>query len=399
MTRWCELQLFYLNQFYRLSGSIVGMNVSTKKAMIAMSGGVDSSVAAHLSMQAGYSCTGATMKLLADDLLAAYTDAVSSCCSLDDINDARRVCNVLEIPHYVFNLTNSFEQQVIKRFVQSYQSGATPNPCIDCNRYLKFEELQHRARQTNFDYLVTGHYARIIFDENSGRYLLKRGAHTAKDQSYVLYTMTQDQLAHTLFPLGDLSKQQVRQLAQNLQLPTAHKHESQDICFVPSGDYAQFIRDYLKLSQAPGTGMGTAPGNIVGPDGKVLGQHNGIINYTIGQRKGLGVAAGKPLYVTEVNARTNTVVLAEKGRLQQTEALLSNINLISTAELTQPTRVMTKHRYRCTEQAATAVQVSENSLKVVFDKPLHDLTKGQALVMYNDELVLGGGVIDSVKSL
>jgi tRNA-specific 2-thiouridylase len=282
--------------------------------------------------------------------------------------------------------------------VAGYQAGATPNPCIDCNRYLKFEELERIALQTNYDYLVTGHYARIDYDTKTQRHLLKRGLDPSKDQSYVLYTLTQQQLAHTRFPLGQLTKLEVRKIAQDLGLPTAQKHESQDICFVPDGNYAKFIQLYLEQTQASNT-AGTTPGDILDETGKILGQHRGLINYTIGQRKGLGIAAGQPLYVKAIDTNTNSVILAEKDQLQQIEALITNINLISVEQLTKPTAVMVKHRYRCTEQAATAVQISDDSIKVVFQRPLSNLTKGQALVMYDGQTVLGGGIISQTKEI
>lgn len=248
-----------------------------KKAIIAMSGGVDSSVAAYLMKDFGYECIGATMKLYNNEQVGL--DKQKTCCSLSDIDDARSVAHLLEMPYYVFNFTDNFEKEVIDRFVQTYIEGGTPNPCIDCNRYIKFEKLMQRMYELDYDYVVTGHYARIEQDESSGRYLLKKGIDETKDQSYVLYNMTQEQLSHTIFPLGHYHKTQIRDIAEEQGFINAKKHDSQDICFVPDGDYAHFIEGYC--------GKTFPPGDFVTEDGTVLGTHKGIIRYTIGQRKDL----------------------------------------------------------------------------------------------------------------
>ena len=275
-----------------------------KTALIAMSGGVDSSVAAWRMVQAGYSCVGATMRLYENEDLAA--PRVGTCCSLEDVEDARAVAAKIGIPYYVFNFKEDFSGQVMDRFVSAYEQGITPNPCIDCNRYLKFDRMYRRARELGLSCVVTGHYARICRGEN-GRWLLKKGPDPGKDQSYVLYAMTQEQLAHTQFPLGELTKEQVRAIALEQGFVNAKKHDSQDICFVPDGDYAAFI--------CRRTGRDYPEGDFIDPEGNVLGRHRGIIHYTIGQRRGLGVSGGRPLYVKEIRPEDNTVGLADNDRL------------------------------------------------------------------------------------
>jgi tRNA-specific 2-thiouridylase len=312
----------------------------------------------------------------------------AGCCSLADVEDARAVCNLLGIPFYVFNFPDSFAEQVIARFISAYEQGATPNPCIDCNRFLKFERLLERARQTGFDYVVTGHYARRAWDERTGRYLLKRGVDRGKDQSYVLYAMTQDQLARTLLPLGEHTKQQAREIAREQGLPTAGKHESQDICFVPDGDYGGFIRRY--------TGRDFAGGNIVNTRGDVLGAHRGIIDFTVGQRKGIGIAGARPWYVRAIDPATDTVVVGTEKELYDSRVLLRDINLIAYERLAAPLRATAKHRYRSPDAPATVYQLDTDTLEVVFDEPQKAITKGQALVIYEGDIVIGGGTITEV---
>ena len=355
----------------------------SKRALIALSGGVDSSVAAYLAMQRGYDCTGVTMRLFDNEDIGMEQE--SGCCSLADVEDARTVCNRLGIPYYVFNFTDSFAEQVIGRFIAAYEQGATPNPCIDCNRFLKFYRLLRRVAETGCDYLVTGHYVRREWHETSQRYLLKRGLDPNKDQSYVLYALTQEQLAHSLFPLGELTKQQVRALARQQGFVTAEKRESQDICFVTSGDYGRFIRQY--------SGREYPPGNIVDKDNAVLGCHQGIIDFTIGQRKGIGVAAGHPLYVKRIDPDTDTVVVGQESELYCRSAIVEDINLIACEHFTRPQQLTAKHRYRSPEQPVTVTQLDSQSLQVCFDQPQKALTKGQALVLYNGDVVVGGGTI------
>lgn len=354
-----------------------------KKAVIAMSGGVDSSVAAFFMKDQGYDCIGVTMKLFHNEEVCAPRE--NSCCSLEDVEDARNVAHSLGMPYYVFNFTDRFREDVIDRFVHAYETGATPNPCIDCNRYLKFEKLFFRAQELNYDYVVTGHYARIAYDESAGRYLLKKALDETKDQSYVLYSMTQEQLAHTLFPLGDLCKTEVRKIAEAHGFVNAKKHDSQDICFVQSGTYADFIRQY--------TGKTYPPGKFVLKNGTVLGEHKGIIHYTVGQRKGLGIAYQEPLYVAEINVPDNTVVLGTDSDLYSKTLTANHINLIAVDKIEKPTRVKAKVRYRQAEQPATVIQTGEDSITVEFDEPQRAVTKGQAVVLYDGDTVLGGGTI------
>ncbi|MDR3333197.1 MAG: tRNA 2-thiouridine(34) synthase MnmA, partial [Synergistaceae bacterium] len=313
------------------------------RVMAAMSGGVDSSVAAHILRSDGYDCTGVTMKLFDNEDIGADSDGL--CCSARDAEDARRVSFALGFPHFVFNLSLEFAARVVGRFISEYEAGRTPNPCIDCNRYIKFEELLLRARQTGHDFIATGHYARANHDAASGRFLLKKGTDAAKDQSYVLYAMTQEQLSRTLFPLGDMTKAEVREIAASLGLVNAQKKESQDICFAPDGDYARFIERR--------TGRVCEPGNFIDETGAVLGTHRGIIRYTIGQRRRLGLQCGG-LYVCGKDAARNTVTLGNEKSLLVKELTADGVNLISCESLTAPTRVMARGRYRQPEQRATA---------------------------------------------
>ena len=354
-----------------------------KKAIIAMSGGVDSSVAAYLMKERGYACMGVTMKLFYNEDIGVPRE--HSCCSLDDVEDARSVANSLGIPYYVFNFSDRFKEDVIDRFIAAYENGMTPNPCIDCNRYLKFDKLYHRAKEVEFDYIVTGHYARIEQDENSGRFLLKRAVDKDKDQSYVLYSMSQDQLAHTIFPLGGMTKPEVRKIADEQGFINAQKHDSQDICFVQNGSYADFIEQ--------STGKTYPEGDFVDTDGKVLGRHRGIIRYTIGQRKGLGLALPEPLYVCGVDLEKNTVILGKNEALYSKSLTAKNINLISVPSIEKPMKIKAKIRYRQTEQWATAVQTDEDTLKIEFDEPQRAITRGQAVVFYDGDTVVGGGTI------
>lgn len=352
-----------------------------KKALIAMSGGVDSSVASLLIKEKGYDCAGITMKLY-DDI---DSDKTNTCCSADDIADARAVCNKLSIPYYVFNFKDSFNEQVISRFIKAYENGSTPNPCIDCNRYIKFDRLMRRMEELSMDYVVTGHYARIDYDGNTGRYILKKALDDTKDQSYVLYSLTQYQLKHTLFPLGELNKTEVRKIAEENDFINAKKHDSQDICFVPNGKYAEFIESY--------TGKKYESGDFVDKDGNILGEHKGIIRYTIGQRKGLGLALPAPMYVCEKDLENNKVILGYNEDLFTKELYADGINLITCDRITQPLKAKAKVRYNQKEQPATVEQIDDNTIHVVFDEPQRAICKGQAVVLYDGDIVVGGGTI------
>lgn len=352
-----------------------------KKAMIAMSGGVDSSVAAAFMKENGYDCVGITMKLYQNE--DAGLSNQNTCCSLDDVEDARRICYHLGIPFYVLNFTADFRKEVIERFARSYENGATPNPCIDCNRYMKFNKLYYRCMQLGFDYLVTGHYARISHEH--GRYLLKKAVDPSKDQSYVLYTMTQEQLARTVFPLGEKSKTETRLLAEQYGFRNADKPDSQDICFVPDGDYASVIEQYL--------GKKYECGNFIDQNGKVLGQHNGIIRYTIGQRKGLGLSFPEPMYVCKITPEKNTITLGKNSDLFSKEFQAEGMNWIAFDCPSSSFRAKAKIRYRQKEQWALITPLSDTKIHVMFDEPQRAVTKGQAVVLYDDELVVGGGII------
>lgn len=354
-----------------------------EKVLVAMSGGVDSSVAAYLLQQQGYACIGVTMRLYENE--TAGIPRGHTCCSLDDVEDARAVAYDLGMPYYVLNFTEEFDEKVIRKFVQVYQNGGTPNPCIDCNRYLKFDHLLNRARELGCDYIATGHYVQRWQDEN-GRWGLRKNDDPGKDQSYVLYSLTQDQLAHTLFPLGGMHKNAVRAIAEEQGLCNARKHDSQDICFVPDGDYAAAVERL--------TGARSEPGRFVDAHGNVLGTHRGIIHYTIGQRRGLGIAAEAPLYVCGIDVPNNEVVLGRNADLFSTELDASGCNWISGDVPQQPLRVTARIRYRQPEQPCTVTVTGADTVHVSFETPQRAITRGQAVVFYDGETVLGGGTID-----
>jgi tRNA-uridine 2-sulfurtransferase len=350
------------------------------KALIAMSGGVDSSVAAFLCKEKGYECTGCTMKLYNNE--DASVPKEHTCCSLDDVEDARSVAYRLGMPYYVFNFSDDFKEKVIDRFVDSYIKGKTPNPCIDCNRYMKFDKLYDRASLMGCEYVVTGHYARI--EKEGDKFLLKKGLDESKDQSYVLYSMTQEQLARTLFPLGSLHKTEVREIAEKNGFINANKPDSQDICFVPDGDYAKVIKEY--------SGYVPKEGNFVDLNGNVMGKHKGIIHYTIGQRKGLGVTFGAPKYVCKINAENNTVTLGDNSDLFNKEVHIENINWISGEIPTEEFRCNAKIRYNQKEQPAKVIP-NGTKATLIFDEGQRAITPGQAAVIYIDDTVIGGGTI------
>lgn len=350
------------------------------KALIAMSGGVDSSVAALLTLRDGYSGIGCTMKLFepGDTVTKEKT-----CCSLDDTEDAKSVAYKLGMPYYVFNFKDDFRECVIKKFAESYTRGETPNPCIDCNRYLKFDRLYERAKTLGCDVLVTGHYARIEYE--NGRYLLKKALDESKDQSYVLYSLTQEVLAHTRFPLGNYRKTEVRAIAEENGFINAQKRDSQDICFVPDGKYADVVEKV--------TGKTFPEGDYVDENGNVIGRHKGIIRYTIGQHKRLGISTETPLYVKTIDAENNTVTLTPEDRIFTREVRVKDVNLISVDRLDGPMRVKAKIRYRQPEQEAVIEQIGDGEIKLTFDNPVRAVTKGQAAVFYDGDTVVGGGTV------
>lgn len=350
-----------------------------KKALIAMSGGVDSSVAAYLTKKAGYDCIGVTMRLFDGETPAAG----KTCCSLDDIEDAKSVARKLGFSHHTFNFKSDFEREVIDRFISAYEHGATPNPCIECNRHLKFSALLNRAKALGCDFIVTGHYARI--EKKDDKYLLCRAKDTEKDQSYVLYSLTQDELAHTLFPLGELNKQETRKIAEEQGFYNANKPDSQDICFIPDGDYAAFIRRR--------TGKEYPTGDFTDTAGNILGKHKGIINYTIGQRKGLGIALGEPAYVKDIDAKNNRVVLCKNEELFTDELYAKDFNWISGEIPVGEVNCTAAVRYRGVLKPAVATACDKNRVKIKFLSPQRAVTRGQAVVLYDGDIVLGGGTI------
>lgn len=357
-----------------------------KRALIAMSGGVDSSVAAYLMQQARFQCTGATMRLYDNEDIGTLRE--STCCSLEDVEDARSVAYRLGMPYYVFNFTGDFRQKVMDKFVRCYECGATPNPCIDCNRYLKFEHLLQRALVLGCQCVATGHYARIKYDSDTGRYLLYKAVDAGKDQSYVLYSLTQDQLAHTRFPLGEFTKTQVRTIAAEQGFINARKRDSQDICFVPDGDYVAFMERY--------TDKHYPAGDFLDLSGKVVGTHRGAVGYTLGQRKGLGLAMGEPVYVCGKDMEKNTVTVGPEAALYRKSLLANDWNWFPFPALTTPLRVKAKTRYRQTEQPATVYPEPDRYARIEFDEPQRAITPGQAVVLYDGELVVGGGTITEV---
>ncbi|MCL2801350.1 MAG: tRNA 2-thiouridine(34) synthase MnmA [Treponema sp.] len=341
-----------------------------------MSGGVDSTVAAALSIEQGLECTGLTLKLRSEE---------TGCSSLQDINDAKTAALNLGIEHLTLDLTKEFDEHVIRHFVRTYESGATPNPCIECNRNIKFNPIHLQLKKIDYDFFVTGHYARVTKDPVSGRFLLQKAIDEKKDQSYVLYCLSQQQLQKARFPLGSLTKTQVRKIAEEKKLVNAAKGESQDICFIPDGDYGSFIEKY--------TGKEYPHGDIIDINGKVIGRHKGLIRYTTGQRRGLGVAANTPIYVVSKSIEANTVTLAEDEALYSKSLSAKNINIIALDNIKTPMRVKVKTRYLQAEQWASAEQTGENNLNIEFDTPQRAITPGQAVVMYDGDIVIGGGTI------
>ena len=352
------------------------------QAMIAMSGGVDSSVAAYLMQQAGYDCMGVTMKLYENE--DAGVPRGHTCCALDDVEDARRVAYALGMPYYVFNYKDAFREQVMARFAAAYQHGATPNPCLDCNRYLKFGLLETRARALGCDVLATGHYARIE-QLPDGRYTLKKAVDATKDQSYVLAWLTQEQLAHTRFPLGGLHKTEAREIAEAHGFCNAHKHDSQDICFVPDGDYAKVIENR--------TGKTPEPGPFLDLNGNVIGTHRGIIHYTVGQRRGLRMPSDGKIYVVRILPEQNAVVVGPNEALFTRACFVPGMHWISGEAPALPFRCSAKTRYRQPEQPCTVYPAGAHGVRLVFDEPLRAITPGQSAVLYDGDTVLGGGII------
>jgi len=366
--------------------------LNTETIAVAMSGGVDSSTVAAMLRAEGHPVIGLTMQLWNQRRLAGHEgmpDSVQGrCCSLDDVHDARRVAQQIGIPFYVVNHEERFERDVVRPFVEEYLTGRTPIPCSLCNNHLKFDQLLIVAQQIGAERVATGHYARVAYDE--GRWLLKRPADLSKDQTYFLFGLTQEQLSRTLFPLGDMTKPEVRELAHRHGLAIAEKPDSQEICFVPGGDYKRFIDAYLAEQ---GGGLPDTAGELVTTNGEVIGEHSGIHNFTVGQRKGLGVSTGSPLYVIQISGANKQVIVGADEHLYSRTLRAKRVNLISVAELAAPTRVAVKIRHRHEPAAAVIERSGEDEILVTFDEPQRAITPGQAAVFYDGDVVVGGGWI------
>ncbi|MDP4126112.1 MAG: tRNA 2-thiouridine(34) synthase MnmA [Bacillota bacterium] len=363
------------------------MGLTTKpKVVVGMSGGVDSSMAAALLKEEGYEVIGVTLQIWE----SAGPEVEGGCCSISAIDDARRVAFLLGIPHYVMNFRSYFKETVVDYFTQSYLTGETPNPCLACNRYVKFGEMLRKARGLGAEYIATGHYAQVLRDPNSERFFLSKSADARKDQTYALYMLNQEQLAHTLFPLAEYTKDQVRKMAKERGLEVANKPDSQEICFVPDDDYASFVKERSN-------GL-IKPGNFVDLSGKILGKHQGIIHYTVGQRKGLGVAFGKPMFVVGLNPVSHEVVLGEDPDIYTDTLWADDLNWISIPDLKEPLEVEAKIRYNSSGAPATIYPPGIEANHVVtvhFKEPQRAVTPGQAVVFYQGNLVVGGGKIIS----
>lgn len=353
------------------------------RVLVAMSGGVDSSVAAALLVQQGYECIGVTMQLWPENLPLAHE---SGCCSLAAVEDARRVANRLGIPYYVLNFADAFAEAVIDRFAEEYLRGRTPNPCIVCNEKVKFGTFLEKALELDCDYVATGHYARVEYDPRRGRYLLLRGVDRKKDQSYTLYGLTQEQLARTLLPLGAYEKEEVRAIARRLGLVTAEKPDSQEICFVPGGDYRSFIERYAPES--------VRPGPIVDMEGNLLGEHRGVAFYTVGQRKGLGIHSREPLYVVAIDAAANKVVVGPKEAVRGSALLARPVNFVAVPALEDAMEVECMIRYRTAGARATIEPHAEGGVVTRFEEPQAAIAPGQSVVWYDGDVVVGGGIIE-----
>ncbi len=354
-----------------------------KKVLLGMSGGVDSSVSAILLQQQGYEVIGATMKLWEDE---RYDECEGGCCNLSSTLDAKKVCDKLGIPHYVLNFKEEFKNEVIDDFVSKYLDAKTPNPCIECNRYMKFDLMYKKAQELGIEYIATGHYAKTEFDEKYNRYVLKKSKSMKKDQSYVLYNIPKEIISKVIFPLGDFeTKDEIRKIAADHGLKVATKPDSQEICFIPDNDYVRFLKENVKIK--------LKSGNIVNKEGKVLKRHDGLINYTIGQRRGLGISSKNPLYVVKLDKEKNEVIVGDNKDLYMNIIYAEDINLILIDEIKEPIKVQAKIRYASPASPATIYQCDDGKVRVEFDEPQRAVTPGQSIVFYINDYVLGGGKI------
>ncbi len=365
-------------------------NGKNTTVLVGMSGGVDSSVSAAVLVEQGYNVIGVTIKTYRYEDVGGNIGNESSCCSLDGINDARLVCDKLGIPHYVVDFTEPFDKNVIQYFVDEYLSGRTPNPCVICNRTIKWEEMLKKADLIGAEYIATGHFAQVRNDEQSGRYVVSRGKDANKDQSYAMWTLTQESLSRTIFPLGHLTKPEVRQLAEKFGLRTASKSESYEICFIPDNDYNRFLKNNVEGLKERVDG-----GDIVMED-EVIGKHKGFPFYTIGQRKGLGLSTPEPVYVTKIDYKSNTIEVGKHTDLMHTQMIARDVNMIKYSDWGEGRRVTAKIRYKDDGSEAVVYDGGNNSVKVVFDEPKRAITPGQSVVFYERDDVVGGGTIDQV---
>ena len=355
------------------------------RVVVAMSGGVDSSLTAALLVRQGYDVIGATMQIWEDGIPDNDEEEHQGCCSLTAVNDARRVADKIGIPHYVLNFRSLFQEKVVDYFITEYGSGRTPNPCIACNRHVKFEGFLQKAIALDAQYVATGHYARIGFDSASKRYTLCKGIDKSKDQSYALYHLTQETLKHFLMPLGDYTKAQTREMARELGLAVADKPDSQEICFVPNDDYKAFLEEKAPTS--------LKPGNVVDTEGHVLGRHKGLPLYSVGQRKGLGIAAGKPLYVVALDYDSNEVIVGANSDVFGNSLIAGDLNFINVDTLTQPVTLQAKIRYHAPDAPALVTPLNDGTVQVDFEQPQRAITPGQSIVFYEKDCVFGGGII------